>query len=165
MHTEIKYEQKTPNPINFFPVIQSLSLTFVNFSKPDRLCPVLQNLPFHHNLVSTHSRQDFSPSSPIHHTQQKHTDTHDGENIVRVSVWVGGARGWDKGDDGEEDVRKEKDDDDGQVGMPWGCPFFGGSVVEVYEAAGDEGVYPGAWVGVAVGHGVSRGREDWEKSM
>lgn len=44
--------------------------------------------------------------------------------------------------------------------MPWGCPFFGGGVVEVYEAGGDEGVYPGTGVSIAVGDEVSGGEED-----
>lgn len=94
-------------------VIQGSILTFVYFPKPDRLRPILQHLPFHHNLISTHSRQNFRPSSPISHAQQKHTDADDGENVIRVSIWVGGARGRDKGDEGEEDVRQEENDDDG----------------------------------------------------
>ena len=46
------------------------------------------------------------------------------------------------------------------MGVPWGCPFFVRSVVEVYETGRDEGVYPGAGVGVAVSNGVSGKRED-----
>lgn len=34
--------------------------------------------------------------------------------------------------------------------MPWGCPFFVGGVVEIYEAGGDERVYPGAGICVAL---------------
>lgn len=76
----------------------------VYFPKPHRLRPILQHLSFRHNPIPTHSRQDFRPSGPVYHTQQKHTHAHNRENVVRVSVWVGGARGWDKWDDGEEDV-------------------------------------------------------------
>lgn len=49
--------------------------------------------------------------------------------------------------------------------MPWGCPFFVWVIVEVYEAGGDEGVYPGAGVGIAVPDGISGKREHWEKGF
>lgn len=46
--------------------------------------------------------------------------------------------------------------------MPWGCPFFVRGVVQVYEAGGDEGIYPGAGVCVAVSDIVSGKQGDWE---
>lgn len=142
-----------------------LILTLVYFPKPHSLCPVLQYLPFRHNPIPTNSRQDFRPSGPICHTQQKDAHANDRENVVRVSIWVDGACGWDKGDDGEEDIGEEEEDDDGEVGVPWGCPFFVRSIVEVYEAGGDEGVYPGTGVGVAVPDGISGKRKHWEKGF
>lgn len=146
-------------------IYRALFLALVHFPKFHRLRPILQYLSFRHNLIPTHSRQDFRPTGPICHTQQKHTHAHDGENEVRVSIWVGGARRWDKGDEGKEDVGEEEEDDDGEVGVPWGCPFFVRGVVQVYEAAGDEGVYPSAGVGVTVSDRVSGKREVGKKNL
>lgn len=99
---------------------------------PYRLRPILQNLPLSHHAISANLGQQLCPNGPVQRSQQQNAHSHNGKDVVRVSVRIGGAGGWDEGHNGEEDVCKKEEDDDGEVAVPGRGPFLRGFVVEVY---------------------------------
>lgn len=63
-------------------------------------------------------RPEFGPQSPVRGANKQDRDANHGEDIIRVSVRVPVPLGRDEGHDGQEGVAEDKDDCDGQMGVP-----------------------------------------------
>jgi len=120
-----------------------------NSPVPHHLDPVLIHLSFGHNNVAPPPRKHLGPQRPVHHAQPQHGGADEREGVVRVPVGVPVARGRDEGREGEEDVEEEVDDSDKRRRAPGGGPVLRLGEVQVDKTAGDEGINPGAGVGVA----------------
>lgn len=122
----------------------------------------LINVPLRNNLVSTNLRPNASPQKPVEGTGEKHTDTNDGENKIRIPLGILHAVGGDEGHNGQEEVGSEVEKNDGKEGVPGGRPVLALLVLEIDETSSDEPVDPCAGVGVEIDDEVvgaaSRGR-------
>jgi len=92
-------------------------------------------VPLWNDLVSANLQPYTSPEEPVEGTSEKHTDTNDGENEVRIPIRILHTIRRDEGHNGQE-------------GMTGGRPVLSLLVPEIDETSSDEPVDPCAGVGV-----------------
>lgn len=117
-----------------------------NLAVSDNLRPILIKAAISNNLVTSNSRKNLCPETPVHTSQDQNTDTNNRENVVRIPIRVDISIRWNERDKGEEDVGENVDDRDGEVGVPRGRPVLRLFVMEVDETSGDETVDPRAGI-------------------
>lgn len=82
-------------------------------------CAILIKSPLSHNLVSTNLRKNLGPKGPVNSSQYQNTHSYNREHVVRIAVGIPTTLGWDKRNEGEEDVREKVEDRYGKVSVPW----------------------------------------------
>ena len=102
----------------------------IHLAIPDHLRSIGIDNPLGNNAISTQPRPNLGPTQPIRSADQKHAPSHDGEDVVGVTLGVPVRVGRDEGHDGEEHVAEDEEDGDGEVGVPRGRPVFGFLVME-----------------------------------
>jgi hypothetical protein len=103
--------------------------------------------------VSTPPWKDSRPQQPVHSSKDQHPRADKGEGVVRVAVGIPVAVWRDEWRNDEEYVEAQVDEGDREKCLPGRGPVLGFAESEVDQAAGDEGVDPGA--GVCVSTDVS----------
>jgi len=94
----------TPCLLLFLSALPALINPSLDLPIPNNLHTFLVDNPLAHNLMPLHRRPHLGPQGPIHRAQQQHRDTHDREDIVRVTVGVPVAIRRDERHDDEEQV-------------------------------------------------------------
>ena len=124
---------------------------------PNHLYSFFVSNSLRHNLVSLDSWPEPGPQRPVDAAQDEDTNTHDREDIVRVTIRPKVAIGWrDEWHDCQEDVAQQEDYCDGQPCAPSRIPWLLPLILQVDETSGDEAVDPGAGVSVEIDDEVVR---------